>query len=315
MPDNVSSGFDKGYVDLSGAPGADKSWDEMFLNPETTPAVPATSNGQGTNPPQAPQATQESAPFLKAGDTVYMTAEDAARGTEHKDALIARYRTYLTDNGIDPNELKRAQAQPQAPAQASNSQYKYLENGKLYYDDLSDAVKRHDEKAYGDITRRFQQEVIQSTLAPYAPLLAESARQRAIRRVSTEIPEFTKFMESADFKRTTDSIPLYKEMLQIGENDPTASERLPEVYKAIYLTFQGLNRSAQVQQAPVIQAPPVTNTPTARPVPTMSQSTLTPPPQGRDTRTWSTDREARKQLIQDGEARGIDRADWSALGT
>lgn len=309
MTNPVSSGFDKGYVDLSSAPGADNAWDDLFQNPEN-PATPSQV-ATGTTPLQTPQAGTEGQPFLKAGDSVYNTAEDAAKGLEYKDQLVARYRQFLNEQGFDPNEL-RPKDSPQATP-TTPSPFKYLNQGKKYFDDLAAAVKNHDEVAYELVNRTYQQEVINNTLAPYGPLLAETGRQRAVRRVAAEIPDFEKFLYSEDFKKTVSAIPLYKEMLQIGETDPNASERLHEVYKAVYLTHQGMIRP-QVATAPVTQAPPVSITPTVRQGSTMAPSTLTPPPPSIDTRGWTTDREARKQLIKDSEARGIGTADWNKVG-
>src|SRR6266700_977986 len=98
-PNTVSSGAAGGNVSLANSPCADFNFDDLFPNPEVQPAQaqPATS---GTSSQAQPQAT-EAQPFLKAGSSVYLTAEEAARGTEHKDALIARYREYLDANGID----------------------------------------------------------------------------------------------------------------------------------------------------------------------------------------------------------------------
>ena len=313
-PNALSSGFDKGHIDLSGAPGADTSFDDLFP-PEGAPAAPSQA-AQGTPPPQTPQA-----PFLKAGDSVYNTAEDAANGLAHKDQLVARYRAFLAENGFDPNELKaREPAQSQTPPPAP-SKYKYLGNGKKYYEDLAKAADRTNPnpEAYEAITRQYQQEVFADMYAPYAPLMAESARQRAIRQVSTDIPNFQAFLESPEFKKTTESIPLYKDMLQLGENDPEASKRLPEVYRMIYLTHQGMSRQ-QANSNPAQVAPPVT--PTARPTPTLQPSSLTPPPPGVDTRNWTQStgngvklqNEARKQLIEDGQNRGLANLDWGSVG-
>lgn len=308
MPTELSSGFDKGHIDLSGAPGADTSFDDLFP-PEGPPAAQPQAV-QGTTPPQTPQAPPQ--PFLKAGESVYNTAEDAAKGLEHKDALVARYRAFLADQGFDPNELKPREVQPPTPP-STPSKYKYLGNGKQYYTDLAKAADRTNPnpEAYEAITRQYQQEVFDSMYAPYAPLMAETARQRAIRQVSTDIPNFQAFLESPEFKKTTESIPLYKDMLELGENNPEASKRLPEVYRMIYLTHQGLTRQ-QTPSNPAPSAPPVT--PTARPTTTMTPSSLTPPAPGVDTRLWTTNKDARKQLLEDGKARGIDSVDWGNVG-
>ena len=317
MPNNVSSGFDQGRIDMSKAPGADVSFDDLFP-PEGEPAAQPQAV-QGTPPQGTPQAPQS--PFLKAGDTVYNTPEDAVNGTIHKDEYIKRARTFLAENGFDPNEFRKVAQEPQAPAAtppSPPSPYKYLGNGNQYYKDLAEAANpaHPNPERYEAVTRQYQQEVFQSYLAPYAPLMAETARQQAIRKVSAEIPDFVRFHESQDFRKTVETNPLLKEMIEIGENNPEAAKRLPEVYRQAYLINQGLNRSVVngSTQAPST-VPPVQNTPTARPTTTMSPSTMTPPPQGRDTRNWTTDREARKQLISDLEGRGYKDADWGSLGT
>jgi hypothetical protein len=317
-PNALSPGSNGGRIDLSGAPGADTSFDDLFL-PEGVPAGQPQA-APGTTPPQTPQAPSNQ-PFLKAGDTVYLTAEDAAQGVAHKDQLVARYRTFLAENGFDPNELRPLQPQAPAAPQSVPSKYKYLGNGKQYYADLAKAADRQNPnpEEYERITRQYQQEVFSSMYEPYAPLMAESARQRAVRQVSAEIPNFQAFLDSPEFKKTTESIPLYKDMLQLGENDPEASKRLPEVYRMIYLTHQGMNRQ-QVNSNPALNAPPVT--PTVRPTPTLQPSSLTPPPPGVDTRNWTQStgqgvklqNEARKQLIEDGVNRGLAGIDWGSVG-
>lgn len=319
MPNDLSSGFDTGHIDLSGAPGADTSFDDLFP-PEGVPAAPPQAV-QGTQPPQTPQAPSTE-PFLKAGESVYLTAEEAAKGLEHKDSEVARYRAFLAEQGFNPNELRAREPQaPTVPQPQAPSKYKYLGNGKKYYEDLAKAADRTNPnpEAYEAITRQYQQEVFDSMYAPYAPLLAESARQRAVRQVSTEIPNFPTFFESKEFKNTVESIPLYRDMLQLGENDPEASKRLPEVYRMIYLTHQGMTRQ-QANSNPAPSAPPVT--PTARPTATLSPSSLTPPAPGVDTRNWAQSTgngaklqsEARKQLIEDGQARGLNSLDWGSVG-
>lgn len=314
MPTNVSSGFDRGYMDLSNAPGADSSWDDLFPPEGVPPAQPQAATG--TNPqistPQAP--SQSGQPFLQAGQTVYLTPEAAVEGTIHKDQYIDRVRTYLKDQGIDPNKLERIQAQsaPQTSDPAATGP-KYYGQGQKYFDALSAAVDRKDRNAYEQITGEYSREALQHTLAPYGPLLAEVARQRAVRQVTNEIPDFQRFSETPEFRRTVDSIPLLRELANIGESDPNAAARLPEVYKTVYLIYQGARNQQVSSPAPLTQAPPVTNTPTMRPVSTMPQSTLTPPSPAPDTANWTTDRDARKQLLQDGKQR-VGNVDWGSVG-
>lgn len=308
-PNAVSQGANGGRVNLQDAPLGDLSFDSLFPNPELNNPPQATSQ-PGTPPAEAQ-------PFLKAGDSIYKTAEDAANGIAHKDSLVAKYRDFLTKNGVDPNTMEFVAQPPasQAPAPAAPaSQYKYLNNGTQLYKDLAAAANPANPNMveYERIMQTYQREMFQDSFAPYQSLVAESSRNQAIRKVSEEIPDFGNFANSAEFKKTVDSIPLYKEMISIGESDPSAAKRLPEVYRAIYFTSKGLNPQVQNAQAP--QAP--VQTPQAtRPPGTMSPSTMTPPQQGVDTRSWATSRESRKQLIADAEARGVLDTNWSLVGT
>lgn len=316
MPNtDLSPGYKGANVDLSGAPGADNSWDDLFP-PEGVPAgQPQTV--QGTSPQsQAPQVLNTpNQPFLQAGQTVYLTPEAAVEGTIHKDQYIDRVRTFLRDQGFDPNRLERTQVEPvpQVTGPSNGSQFKYYGQGQKYFDALAQAADRKDRNAYEQVTREYNQEALNATLAPYGPLLAEVARQRAVRQVTSEIPDFQRFSETPEFRKTVDSIPLLRELANIGESDPNAAARLPEVYKTVYLIYQGSRNTQVSSQAPVMQAPPVMNTPTVRQNPTLPQSTLTPPAPGVDTANWTTDPAARKQLIQDGRER-VAKMDWERLG-
>ena len=311
-PNSVSPGANGTRVDFSQAPGADTSWDDLF--PSTEGPAPPPQASAGINPPQNPPQAPEQQPFLKAGESVYLTAEEAARGIEHKDSLVAKYRDYLSEHGVDPNTLQSTNPEPQAQPQSQpQTSHKWLGKGREYFTALSKAAQAQDMEQYERITGEYQQERLQDFLAPYQPLLAETARQRAIRSVSSEIPDFEKFVASPDYKKTLDSFPLYREMIQIGENNPVAAQRLPEVYKSLYLINQGFNRQQAVSNgAPVQQTQaPVQNPPRPQ---SMAPSTLTPPQPGVDTRNWTTDKSARKQLLEDGRARGIDGRNWSELG-
>jgi hypothetical protein len=314
MPNDVSAGYNQGHIDLSKAPGADMDWDQLFPNPEIQSATQPQTVQSGTNPQQQPQATQPTQPFLKAGETVYNTAEDAANGLAHKDAIVAKYRNFLSQNGYDPNALLKdefQQASPQArPNQepVKNSPYKYYGNPN-FFDEVAAAAQSRDRVKYEQLMASHTQEAIQASLDPWRATLAETNRFRAIRQATAETPDFGKFIEGPGYKKVIDSFPLYKEMVQIGENDPVAAQRLPEVYKSMYLIYQGMNQQNQpIQQ--VSNATP--NTPTVRSQPTLQPSALTPPAPSASTQGWADsnwrgnktiNNEARKQLIQDGDNR------------
>ena len=308
-PNSVSPGYNSGHVNLQSAPGADQDWDSLFPNPELQTALSPQATPSGTTPQQTPQATQ---PFLKAGETVYNSAEDAATGIAHKDSVIAKYRDFLSKNGLDPNAVLRDEVQATRPqAQPTrdttpNSPYKYYGNPN-FFDEVASAASARDRAKYTELMGKFAQEAIQANLDPWRSTLAETNRFRAIRQVSTEIPEFSKFIEGPGYKKVKESFPLYGEMEQIGENDPVAAQRLPEVYKSMYLIYQGMNQGQPNQQVTTSTVP---NTPTVRQQPTLQPSSLTPPSGPVNTSGWqesnwrgnrSLGNEARKQLIQDGD--------------
>ena len=331
-PNAVSSGANGGRVDLSGAPGADISFDDLFPSPEVPAQQPQAA--PGNNPQQQPQAQPAQNEFFLRnadGSIVYRTAEDAIQGIAHKDSEVAKYREFLKNNGYDPNRLERVESPQASQPQAPPSPYKYYKTGKLF-DALSDALSHKDMARYEQIQAEHAAEAAQDEMqkyfAPYQPLIAETARQRAIREVSREIPDFANFYGTDRYKSVKEKLPLLAEMEVLGESNPVAAQRLPELYKMSYLIDQGLNRS--VPQNPPAQSNVPPNPPTARPPQaTLTPSSLTPPPPGVDTRHWAQtgqmppstgiglrqNSEVRRQLIKDFENKGIDNMDWSRMGT
>jgi hypothetical protein len=314
-PNSVSPGSNTGHVDLSNAPAADKDWDSLFPNPELPASQPQVAN-PGTTPQQQPQAPQPDQPFLRAGDTVYNTAEDAANGVAHKDAVIAKYRNFLAQNGLDPNALlkdefqRTPQASPQ-PQPPQDSKYKYIGNPD-FFEQVSQAATSRDKVQYEKLmtahAREVAQAAIQEMIDPWRATLAETNRTKAIRQATTEVPSFGNFIDGPGYKKVMDSFPLYKEMVQIGENDPVAAQRLPEVYKSMYLIYQGMNQSQAQPQTTT--ATPIT--PTVRQQATLQPSALTPPAPAPNPQGWSqpiTNRlkrdsnESRTALIRDGDQR------------
>jgi hypothetical protein len=299
---NVSPGANGARLDLSAAPGSDLDWDSLFPNPELAAQQPQVAN-PGTDPQPQPQALQS--PFLKAGETVYNTAEDAINGTVHKDRLIAQYRSYLSDNGVDPNTMQTvAQRQPQPQADARTNQPRKLAGNPEFFDAVADAATRKDKTRYEQLMHTYVSQILEDQIAPWRSTLAETNRFKAMRQVAVEIPEFKQFYEGEGFRSVLDRSPLFKSMNEIGESDPHAAANLPQLYRDMYFYWKGIQTPAQSTTAPP-------NTPTVRQQPTLQPSALTPPPPtpnyGRDAWTQSStsltqrgSNEARKSLIEDG---------------
>jgi len=292
-PNSVSPGYNSGHVDLSAAPGADQDWDSLFPNPELQSALSSQATNPGTNPQQQPQATQNQ-PFLKAGETVYNTAEDAAKGVAHKDSEIAKYRSFLKQNGIDPNTMQRTAAQSQAEPQHQSTTTRF-------FDKVAEAASKGDKDGYETAMKEF----FTGLIDPWRPTLAEMNRFKAYQQVSRELTGFKEFYDNGSYQQTLEKNPLLKDMNQIGENDPVAAQRLPEVYRMAYFNFKG---TQPVSQEPTNATPQ--NNPTVRSQPTLQPSALTPPNQSVNTTGWqdnnwrgnkSLGNEARKQLIADGD--------------
>jgi hypothetical protein len=288
MPDETiprvpqSSSQTAGWLD--GAPGGDLNLDDLFPNPETRlqaqpqppPAVPQA-------PPPVPQ------PFMRTQTgSVYNSAEDAIRGIEEKDRIIAQLRAEEAGRrGVDP--LRR---QPEA------------ENPKqVLFKRLAKAAETGDYESYVDTL----EQVTRQTLAPYAPMIAEVGREKIIRASATENPQLREFLESPEYTAVLERRPLLAQAIQAAENNPDATQQLQEFYGLAYT--DALSR----RPAPVLQAPTTPN-----PRPTLSHTTPTPQPPmangGYMTEAQLYSKEGRKAILENGRARGIADADWGKVG-
>lgn len=294
------------YVDMGQAPGADTSFDELFPVEDQNlgaPQVPTGTTPQAAEPQAQPVVNQPNH-FLKAGKTVYNTAEDAVTGIQHKDTLIDRYRSFLATQGVNPDTLQPNQAQVQAqPAPVIDPSRGYINHEDTLFDDLATAIQRGDKKGYGKLLAKYNQELMTEQFAPVAPLISEVARQRAVRQVTMEAPEFASFVTSENYGSTLDSLPRLKEAINVAENNFAASDSLGELYKIAYLAYQGSRKPAE-PVVPAIQAQPVVaaqTQPTFRPTQTPSAMTPPMPSSPADMRTSA----GRQTLIREAEARGI----------
>lgn len=285
-PNQVSPGANGNHLNFSDAPSGDIPFDSLFPNEEVNGA-PQTPPA-GTPPPTPPQAEF----FLKAGNSVYKTAEDAANGVQHKDTLIGKYRSYLSEQGIDPDTL---QTKPKPAAPTQDDPYTYLNKGSKYFDDLSAAVSKRDPLEYERVQRTYNQEIMQAQFGSLGPLISDVAQQRAARKVSGEAKDFNEFLYSDSYKDVRQSIPLLDSAIKNAEANYNFADQLPDLYRMAYMIHQGKSRSEVTT--------PVVNPPTSRP--TTSPSTMTPPVPSGPTTNWAQNTTERKQLIKDMESRGI----------
>lgn len=270
-----------------------------------------TQGEQGTNPPAQPQPVQPApvptptpeAEFIKAGQTVYKTREDAERGIAHKDDLISKLRQQVqTITGVDPLTGQPVQAQPQYPQ--PQGPVSYTEHPEAFSRDLNAAIERNDPVAYAQV----QQKMILDTLAPLAPVIQGVSDDRAAQAVSREIPDFAAFRTGNEFQAVLQENPKLAQAIELAKSDYRFQADLPDLYKLAYAVGQSrkLPELIKAAQAQMQQAPPAPTRPTTAP------STMTPAPQdiGGTNRDLLATPEGRKQLIERGKAMGLDKIRW-----
>lgn len=217
--------------------------DDVFGNPDLHPNDPNAP--VATQPPtEVAQPSQSVEPFLRtASGTIYKSAEDAAKGVEHKDQLIAKLRQEAIDRtGIDPVTGQPVQRQVAPPKN-------YTQDSKRFVDDLSKAAQSNNPEEY----TRIQQQFVQDVMAPYAPVLATLARTQAVESVSASRPEFRQFLGSEDYNQTLERFPLLKGAIAQSEGNPAASEQLAQFYQ---MTFELAQKKPEVVRTPAVQSTP-----------------------------------------------------------
>jgi len=248
--------------------GADTPFDDFFatdgpVQPVTPPTPPAPAAAQPPAPP-APPAPPEF--FLKAGQTVYKTKEEAERSLAYKDEVVETLRQReIQRTGIDPLTGKAVQVAPQGPVN-------YASNQKQYVDDLLAAAA----EAPKDPTKYFgvQQKFVLDTMAPYAPILNDFSKQQAIATVSREIKDFPAFYGSEDYTKVLEALPELRDAIELSQNDLNFADRQTQLLKTAFWAAQGMKTPTLVQTA-VQTAAAIPITPPTRP--TMAPSTAVPP--------------------------------------
>jgi hypothetical protein len=263
-------------VSFEEAPHGDLSLDDIFGDPQPTAVTT-------TEPEQTPASQAQ--PFLKtATGTVYNSADDAVKGIEHKDQLIAELRQKLSStNGVDPIK------QPTGPKN-------YLDDKEGYFRDLSDAVATKNPERYMEIQSKF----VLDNLAPIAPAITNLVKANAVEQVVVQVPKFKEFMASQDYHDTLDALPLLKGAIETTERNPAASDQLPQLYRMAY----DISAARKIPDL-VRQARPVETRPTVQSTPMSAPNTPNPSAQP----DLSTP-EGRKAIIAQQEKAGVLNLRW-----
>lgn len=271
------------------------TWDELFPAGVDPAAQGATTPQGGTQPQsQAPAtqtpATASASPVIqtKTG-TVYKTIDDATKGIEHKDTVIADMRQrYILATGIDP-----LTGQPAMQGVGVHQPTNYMQDKKRFFDDLSSAASKNDV----DGVWNAQTKLIFDALAPLAPVMGNLAKQQAVEQLSSEIPDVREFMASDNYKKALTETPDLQAAIASAESNYEHYGRLPGLYKVAYRVSQGLRLPEILRsQAPASASQPVRQTTAA--------STLTPTTQTGFAPSLYT-KEGRKALQAQLEAKGV----------
>lgn len=273
-------------------PGGDIELDSLFPEPGQPQAAPATPA------PPAPQAPAEPQSFLKTSTgTVYMNPEDAVKGIEEKDRVINELRSKLkATEGSDPLKHQPVSQEPRS----------YAEQPERVFDDLVDAANRGDKRKYAETLTRYNMEM----LAPYAGLLSDVARERAIREAESQTHGVREFVGSPDFAAYVDSRPVLKQAIDFALSNPQASGQATELLQLAYEASLG-RRAPELIRTAAAQTPVVPQNP--RPTMTSSTPTMTPG-QNPSSRPNMYTSDGRKAIIEAGKSKGLDGASWSEIG-
>lgn len=263
---------------------ADTSFDQLFQPNQVSDPAPA--------PAAAPVATNPDAPFLKAGSTVYKTAEDAAKGIEEKDRVITTLRSQFQERfGVDPlKDPLPPVARPDSKVPAD-----YLNNPDKYFQDIVEAARSGDPARYRDTQAQF----IGQLVAPYVQTIGQYAKTYATTEVAKEFPDFPSIQASEAWKAALDRVPTLKQAISVAESDPRGASQLKDLYSVAYLATRGLKSGESAKIAPQTQ--------TASTPPVGSQALPAPQTSGAPSGLDMGSKASRQAFIAAFEAAGKDR--------
>jgi hypothetical protein len=290
-------------VDMSDAPTGDALIESLFPAEETVgevAATPAATPPADASQPQTPPASEF---FLKTSTgTVYKTAEEAIRGTEHKDATIQELRRQVQQaTGQDP--LARRSRQPEVVS--------YLQHPERYYEDTESAVKAGDKVKFAQATQRMVDETIAARLGPYAPVLDKLAVRDAQDTAGEQVKGLREFVRSDAYRDVLKENPTLRNAIRNAETNPVfrwqndeetgqVRDALPELYRLAYQAAEGSKVPALLTQGRGTAAP---NPPQRQ---TLQTGHVADVRTQVDTEPGFATSEGRKAIIERARARGVE---------
>jgi hypothetical protein len=278
----IEGAFDGQTDDESEEGSADAGTAEGAVNTEDAEGQEGAEGGvesEGSDnqdtPPQADKKEDE--PFLKDGDIVYKTKEDAINSHKHKNDLISRMRNQLiAQTGFDPITGKPAQAQGVAVPQ---QQRPAAQPKADVHDPVSDwtqnpdnyflaAAKNPVEANLALVDHHFQQHVapvLGDLLDTMADMQLEVAVSRfASAKTKNEKGEavlanegFAEFLESGGMEKTLQENPMLLQQL-IQARGSRQWKVFPEILKSAFGIYRGLKTPELVKKATDAAAQKVT---------------------------------------------------------
>jgi len=279
MPDNLdvldTTDLDNSIEDVSieGVPTDQTDPDEgnsdsvAEVEPEVNAAdegAEGSDEGNQDTPPQADKKEDE--PFLKDGEIVYKTKEDAINSHKHKNDLITRMRNQLiAQTGFDPITGKAASAQApvsqpkpaaQPKADAPDPVADWTTNPDNYF---LEAAKNPVAANLALVDHHFQQHVapvlgdLLETMADMQLEIAVSrfagAKTKNDKGEATPVNEgFHEFLESGGMEKTLQENPMLLQQL-IQARGTRQWKLFPEILKSAFGIYRGLKTPELVKKA------------------------------------------------------------------
>jgi len=232
-----------------------------------------SDEGNQDTPPQAEKKEDE--PFLKDGEIVYKTKEDAINSHKHKNDLITRMRNQLiAQTGFDPITGKAASAQApvsqtrpvaQPKADAPDPVADWTTNPDNYFLEaaknpvaanlalVDHHFQQHVAPVLGDLLETMADMQLEIAVSRFAGAKSKNEKGEAV--LANE--GFHEFLESGGMEKTLQENPMLLQQL-IQARGTRQWKLFPEILKSAFGIYRGLKTPELVKKATDAAAAAVT---------------------------------------------------------